>query len=134
MTSTSIGAAIFALVSPYLGSYRKKDKSVIPAFWYYGLEAFDGAPLSENPPSEWKAEGLEVIVSGLPDLQVESYHGTTLLEATFLVTVIPHGNDLGNISETVERIAQKLQAESIALIPRNERLGISTQYQIRVRK
>jgi len=119
VTPVQLTAALKALLVNLLGTYAAP-----------GLPSTSAIYLG-NPPSDWTATGLEVIVSLDPDFDNTALYGPeSNLEQTHIVRLVAHGPV--PLAPAVTRIVRKYSGASTATVPGNERLGILNQIIIRI--
>lgn len=119
MTPVQLTAALKVLLADVLGTYNLPGMPSLPAI-YLG-----------NPPSDWTASGLEVIVSTDPDFDNTALYGPeSNLEETNIVRLVAHGPV--PLAPAVRRIVRKFSGCSTATVPANEQLGILNQIIIRI--
>lgn len=120
MTPVQLTAALKVLLADVLGTYNLPGMPPLPAIY------------TDDPPSGWPpATGLEVIVSSSEEFTNESLHQHTAVIGEIPVRVIPRSSGSG--AAAVKRICQAFDATNPTTVPGNERLGILTQYTLRVR-
>lgn len=119
MNAPELLTVLETMLSDVLGTYKTPEGSV-PAI-------FIG-----NPPSTWRAEGLEVIVDPHPEYDNEVVHRGVAIVREHVVRLIPHGQ-MYTASAAAERICKRLDGTNPITVEGNESLGILTQYVLRVR-
>lgn len=119
MTPATLRTALAALLTSQLGTYTTPSGATYPAI-YVG-----------DPPSSWVAEGLEVIIQPIPNIQVFHHHSATGLGRDFHIYLIPRGS--GDAQTALERIATAYETDQPVLVPSDEGLGILQQYSLHVR-
>lgn len=104
--------------------------SLLGAYSAPGLPSTSAIYLG-NPPSDWNASGLEVIVSLDPDFDNTALYGPeSNLEQTHVVRLVAHGPV--PLAPAVQRIVRRYSGASTATVPGNEQLGILNQIIIRI--
>jgi hypothetical protein len=119
MTPATLRAALATLLAAQLGTYRLPNGTTTPAI-YVG-----------NPPSDWVATGLEVIIEPVPDLALSRVHAGVGVGREFRVTLIPRSAT--TVQAAVERIVRAYETSTPRLVPTNERLGITQQVTLTIR-
>lgn len=120
MTPAQLRTALAALLASQLGTYKTGNGTSMGAAIRVG-----------NPPSDWVATGLEVIIDPSPEYANEPLHQHTAVATETVVRVIPR--DSGTAQVAVTRICQRFETTNPLTIPANEALGILTQYTLRIK-
>lgn len=119
MTPAELRAALLTLLSSQLGTYKNAS----------GTSMGPAVRVGE-PPSDWTASGLEIIIDPSLNFDNRGLHQHTAIVTEIPVRVIPRGAD-GTLAVT--RITQRFNATNPTQVPANERLGILTQYTLHIR-
>lgn len=120
MTPAQLVTILKTLLSDVLGTYTSSGGTSLGSACRVG-----------EPPADQQVTGLEVIVDVSPEFDNEPLHAHTAIGLEFPVRVIPRGSASGQVAVT--RICQRFQTSNPVTVPANERLGILTQYTLRVR-
>lgn len=120
MTSTELRTILASLLSAQLGEYTTASGATQTAL-------FVG-----EPPNDWMADGLEVVIDPVPDWrQVPAYQrGAEVHEIG--VRLVSHGNALADLATAEQRIAQRWVGVTRRRIPADEQLGILAQSTITI--
>lgn len=114
MTPAALRTALAGLLSDQLGTYTLPNDATVDAI-YVG-----------EPPSDWTASGLEVVIAIDPDFaNTPLQNGEHNLAETNLVRLVQHGS--GSLAAAVRRVARRFPNCSVRDVPSNERLGILNQ-------
>jgi len=123
VTPTTLRSALAALLAGQLGTYTTPSSSNPPAALYVG-----------NPPSDWRATGLEVIISATPEFATEPLHQHTSVGTEVPVRFVAHGEAAqAALTTAVTRVSQRFLTSNPQPMPPNESLGIPAQVILRVR-
>src|SRR5690606_6750437 len=112
--------ALAALLASQLGTYKTGKGTSMGAAIRVG-----------NPPSDWIATGLEVIIDPSPEYTNEPLHQRTAVVTETPIRVIPRGSGTGQAAVT--RTCQRFETTNPLAITANEALGILTQYTLRIK-
>lgn len=118
MTPAELRAALSGLLSGVLGTYTLPSGSTVDAI-YVG-----------EPPSDWTASGLEVLIDPLGDFSHIPAHQTSAYADELNVRMVAHGSvsDL----RTAERKVRSRWGVTRRRIPADEALGIPAQSTITI--
>jgi len=119
VTPQELRAALATLLADLLGTYKTPQGTTVPACRV------------GDPPPDWTATGVEVIVDPALEFDNRPLHQHTAVITEIPVRVVQHGT--GSPSAVAARIAQRFNATNPTQVPANERLGILAQYTLRVR-
>ena len=123
MTPATLRSTLAALLAGQLGSYATPGVTGSPAALYVG-----------NPPSDWRATGLEVIISATPEFATEPLHQHTSVGTEVPVRFVAHGEAAqAALTTAVTRVSQRFLTSNPQPLPPNESLGIPAQVILRVR-
>jgi len=123
MTPKDLRSALAALLAGQLGVYATPSSSNPPAALYVG-----------NPPSDWRATGLEVIISATPEFSTEPLHQHTSVGTEVPVRFVAHGEAAqAALTTAVTRVSQRFLTSNPQHIPSNEQLDIPAQVILRIR-
>lgn len=121
MTPAELAAALRTLLGDLLGTHKTKEGTTFPACRV------------GDPPPDWTAEGLEVIVEREPDQSNRPLQGGEHnLAETLTVRLTAHGS--GSPAAAVRRIVRRYPDASVTRVPANERLGILEARIVRIPK
>ena len=119
MTPAELAAALRTFLGDLLGTHKTKEGTTFPACRV------------GDPPPDWTAEGLEVIVEREPDQSNRPLQGGEHnLAETLTVHLTAHGS--GSPAAAVRRIVRRYPDASVTRVPANERLGILEARIIRI--
>ena len=119
MTPATLRAALAARLGDLLGTYALPGGATTPAL-YVG-----------EPPSNWIASGLEVIIEPLAGLDVTFVHSGVGISLEYRVTLIPR--NATHALTAIQRVVQAFDTTTPRTVPANERLGILQQYTLTIR-
>lgn len=115
MTAKELEERLRTLLANQLGTYTDNAGPKGPAI-------FVG-----EPPSDYKASGLEVRIEPIPEWDNRAVHYGVAISIERQVRFIPHGNDPtlpGKVEAAIRRVVTALDASNPRVVPGNERLGI----------
>lgn len=119
MTPAALATALRALLADLLGTYKTPQGTKVPACRV------------GDPPPDWTAEGLEVVVEREPDQTNRPLQGGEHnLSETLTVHLTAHGS--GSPAAAVRRIVRRFPDAAVTRVPANERLGILEARIIRI--
>lgn len=127
MTPTTLRTSLAALLADLLGTYWERSVS--------GGSVSRGPALTVgDPPSTWRATGLEVRIEPAPEFANEPLHNHTAIVTELSVRLVAHGGVAVSKTVTaVTRLSQAFLTSNPSFIPSNETLNIPAQYTLRVR-
>ena len=119
MTPRDLRTRLAELLEDQLGTYdRPSPLPATPAIWV------------DEPPSTYRARGLELVISSTPRATSEPTTGRrAYIRKEWEVRVIPRGQGAW---PAVERILATYPSASVTQIPQNEPLGILEQFVITI--
>jgi len=89
-----------------------------------------------EPPSDYKAAGLEVRIEPIAEIDARPVHRGVAVGIERQVRLIPHGSDPalpGKTEAAVRRVITAFDATNPRTVPQNENLGILQQYTLLIR-
>lgn len=119
MTPAQLRTKLATLLAGQLGTYSQGGQSRGPAL------------VVGEPPSDYRATGLEVRIDPNGEFDNRPVHAGTSVVIEIPIRFVQHGP--GSIQAAVIRACQALNATNPTSIPPNESLGILAQYTARVR-
>jgi hypothetical protein len=119
VTPAQLRARLLTLLAAQLGTYKTTNGSTTPAI-YVG-----------EPPSDWRATGLEVRIEPLPELDLAFVHQGVGVGLQHRVTLIPR--NATHASTAVQRVVRAFDTTTPRTIPANEALGVLQQYTLTIR-
>lgn len=122
MTPAQLQVALAALLSDLLGEYTTGEQRIPRG----------PAIRVGEPPSDYRATGLEVRIGGHPDMTNTPLYGTeSNLAETLLVRLVQHGNP-SNLTRATRRVVRAYSDASVTRIDGSEQLGILDQVVIHI--
>lgn len=120
MTPVQLETALKALLTGLLGTYSVGDLS-------RGVAITVG-----EPPSDYRATGLECRIGGHPDMTNTPLYGSeSNLAETLIVRLVQHGSP-SNLTQAARRVVRAYSGSSVTRIDGSEQLGILDQVLIRI--
>lgn len=121
MTPAQLQTKLTALLANQLGTYRRSNGSTLPAVRF------------GEPDEKWTCSGLEVMIEAAPEYDNAQLHASTAVVHEWVVRFIPHDADMPKVRLAVDRVCQAFNASNPTTVPKNQVLGIETQYALRIR-
>lgn len=117
MTPAELRAALYMLLSPYLGTFAPSGE---PAIWV------------GEPPADWRARGLSVHISPVPNQTNVPAYATSAVVSSYEVRLVSHGAPTAQAAAA--RAILRRWPDAVALPPQapNEQLGILGQQIIEI--
>ncbi len=114
MTPAALRTTLTGMLSDILGVYQQPNGSSTPAIW------------AGEPPSDWTAQGLEVRLPIVPNLDQQPAYHTGFVSAEYPVRVVSHGEPASH-ETAVRRILSRWADATATTIPADEGLGVLAQ-------
>lgn len=121
MTTTELRAALASMLSSVLGTYSYVDDN--------GTEQTTPALSVTEPPSSWRAAGLEVRIQVIPRLEQTPAYVTGATRETHRVTLVSHDADADALT-ALRKILSRWSTATVTTVDGSERLGILTTHNV----
>lgn len=115
MTLAQLHAALKSLLTSYLGTYKRPKGNDIAAIW------------SGEPPSSYKASGLECRIKAIPNKTKTDLHSGVAITDRYRVRLVEHGNDPVKLNAALEAVMHRFETSNPTHVDANERLDLLEQ-------